>query len=789
MRVPMMMRKLIRDLWQIRTQALAIALVIGSGISLFFGMQATFDSLYRTMDVYYRDSRFADVFAGVKRAPNRLLAEIEEIPGVGVAETRVVAQVTLDIPDMDVPATAQLVSVPDLGRPLLNDVTLTRGRWIDPMRSNEAVVIDAFAEAHGFEIGDRVAAIINGRRKELEIVGVGMSPEFSYLISGGDMFPDEKRFGVLWMARRPLATAFDMEGGFNDVTLTLAPGASPQEVVSELDEALERYGGFGAILREDQVSNWFLQNELTQLASQSKVVPMIFLGVAIFLLNVVLTRIISVQRQQVAVLKALGRTDFEVGLHYTSWAIAIGLLGAVFGVIGGLWLTRAMLLLYMDYFAFPALVFDPAFEDLANALLLAVGGAVLGAATAVRRAVALPPAQAMRPPAPASFRKTWIERLLGVFRLAQPTRIILRNIIRVPTRTALSVAGIAMAVAIMLVGTGFIDAIDELAVVQFDLVQREDVMVTFAEPVTKAAAYDLLRYPGVESLEPMRGVPVILRAGGRSHQTAITGLPREPRLLRVIDAEKRAWSLPDDGLLLSASLAKILDVGPGDPVRIEVREGYRPEVVLPVSATIDDFMGTSAYLEIGAVHRLLRQTDTLSAALIEADALESQRLYDKLKKTPAVAGVSLRQATIDNFNKYLTENMGTALAFNLFFAGVIAFGVVYNTARISLSERARDLASLRVLGFRRSEISYILLGEQALLVLIAIPVGLLVGRALMMGAVSAMATELYRIPFQLHMDSHVVAVITVLVAGAISALVVRRRLDRLDLIEVLKTRD
>lgn len=785
----MLLRKLYRDLWEIRTQAIAIAMVIGSGISLFFGMQATFDSLYRTMDVYYRDSRFADVFASVKRAPNRLLQDIQEIPGVGVAESRVVASVTLDIPGMDAPATGRLVSVPDLGRPLLNDVTLVRGRWIDSLRSNETVVIEAFAEAHGFEIGDEVAAIINGRRKELEIVGVGMSPEYSYLISGGDMFPDEKRFGVLWMARRPLATAFDMEGGFNDVTLKLAPGASAQEVITELDHVLERYGGFGAILQEDQVSNWYLQNELRQLSSQAKVVPMIFLGVAIFLLNVVLTRIISVQRQQVAVLKALGRTNFEVGLHYTSWAVAIGLLGAVFGLAGGIWLTRAMLALYMDYFAFPALVYDPALEHLGSALLLAVGGAVLGAATAVRRAVVLPPAQAMRPPSPMSFRKTWVERLLGAFKLGQPTRIILRNIIRVPTRTGLSVAGIAMAVAIMLVGTGFMDAIDELAVVQFDLVQREDVMVTFTEPVSKGAAYDLLRYPGVESLEPLRAVPVILRAGGRSHQTAITGLPRDPRLLRVIDAERNAWSLPDDGLLLSSALAKILGVAPGDVVRVEVREGRRPEVVLPVSATIDDFMGTSAYLEIEAVHRLLRQTDTLSAALIEADALENSRLYQKLKKTPAVAGVSLRQATIDNFNKYLKDNMGTAIAFNLFFAGVIAFGVVYNTARISLSERARDLASLRVLGFRRGEISYILLGEQALLVLIAVPVGLVVGRVLMISAVKALATELYRIPFELHMDSHVVAVVTVLVAAAISALVVRRRLDRLDLIEVLKTRD
>ncbi len=789
MKAPVLSIKLARDLWEIRSQAIAIALVVGSGIALFFAMRATFDSLYRTRDDFYREYRFADVFASAKRAPERLLTDIRAIPGVGVAETRVVVGVTLDVPGMDAPAKGLLVSIPESGRPLLNDVAVVHGRWIDGQRPDEVVVTEAFADAHGFELGDQVVAIINGRRKALRVVGFGMAPEYTYLISAGDLFPDEKRFGVFWMARRPLATAFDMEGGFNDVSLALAPGAVPEEVIARLDQVLEPYGGFGAVTRAHQVSNWYLQNELDGLAAQARIIPTIFLLVAVFLVNVVLSRVISVQRQQIAALKALGRSNFEIGVHYASWALAICLGGCLFGVAAGLWMTRAMLGLYLDYFAFPELRYDFAPMDLLSAFVMAGSGAVLGALGSVRSAVTLPAAQAMRPPAPPNFRRTWIEALVGGRWFSQPTRIILRNIIRVPTRTSLSVLGIAMAVAIMLVGSGFLDAVDELSTVQFDLAQRQDVMVTFVEPVSSVALFELLRFPGVEDVEPMRSVPVVLRSGHKSHQTALLGLPETPRLMRAVDTERRAQKMPTKGLMLSSSLAKLLEVRPGDLLTVEVREGRRPKLVLPVARTIDDYMGTSAYLEIGELRGLMQESGTLSAALLEVDTSHSTSLYHKLKHTPRVAGVALRQATIDNFDQYLKENMAAMMGFNLLFAGIIAFGVVYNTARISLSERSRDLASLRVLGLRRGEISYILLGEQAVLVLLAIPVGLLMGRAMLAAAVGALETELYRFPFVLHADTHVFAALTVIVAAAVSALVVRRRLDRLDLVEVLKTRE
>ncbi|MEM8998473.1 MAG: ABC transporter permease, partial [Acidobacteriota bacterium] len=320
-------RKLFRDLWEIKGQVLAIASVIAVGIGMFLGYLSTFDSLRGTQQAYYDLYRFGDVFAGLKRAPRALESRIRDIPGVASVETRVVADVTLDVPGVDEPVTGRLVSVPSDRRPALNDLALLSGRYLEPGRADEVVVTEGFAEAHELLPGDAVAAIINGRRRDLEIVGIALSPEFVYTIRPGDMMPDAARYGVFWMGQKALATAFDMEGGFNDVSLRLMRGASEAEVIARLDGLLEPYGGLGATSRDVQVSNWYLNNELNQLQGFGFMVPSVFLAVAAFLLNVVLTRIISIQREQIAALKALGYSNGEVGLHYALWSLIIAACG------------------------------------------------------------------------------------------------------------------------------------------------------------------------------------------------------------------------------------------------------------------------------------------------------------------------------------------------------------------------------------------------------------------------------------------------------------------------------
>jgi putative ABC transport system permease protein len=782
-------RKLLRDLWEMKGQAVAIALVVASGVAIFVMYHSNFDSLRRTQSAYYERQRFGEVFASLKRAPDRLEERIREIPGIARVETRVVADVTLDVPDYAEPVRGRLVSIPARGRPALNDLVLSQGRWIEPGRPDEVLVSEGFAIAHGLRPGDRLFALINGRRRALRIVGVALSPEYIYVLPPGELIPDDRRLGILWMERRALGSAFDMEGGFNDVTLSLMPGTEPAAVIGHLDRVLGPYGGLGAIPRQLQVSHWTIDNELKQLQSFGVLVPAIFLGVATFLLNIAMTRALAIQRTQIAALKALGYANRDIGWHYVKWALAIAFLGGLLGMAVGAWLGSGMIAMYNQWFRFPVLHYRLSGNVALMGVLISVGAGALGAAFAVRRAIAIPPAEAMRPEPPAHYRPSLIERPALRHALSHATRMVLRNVERQPVRSLSTATGIAFAVGILFFSFAFLDVMTLLGDIQFSLVSRQDVTVSFREPTSARALFEMGRLPGVLYAEPVRWVSARIVFGPRSRQIVVSGQPSWPELARVVDISRRPVAIPPEGLLLSKMLGEILGVKTGDTVTLEVLEGDRPRRDVPVAGLVDDYMGLTAWMEKGALHRLLREGGTLSGTYLMVDEAGLPALYDRLKKTPRVAGVTITRQAQESFEKVMAQNFEIINMFNVGFAVIIAFGVVYNAARISLSERSRELASLRVLGFTIGEISLILLGELALLTVMAMPLGLAIGWALTKWALMSVQNELYRIPMIITPRSAAWAALTVMLASAISGLVVRRKLDRLDLIAVLKTRE
>lgn len=782
-------RKLLRDLWGMRGQALAIAAVVAAGVTMFVAYLSNFDSLQRTRARYYDAQRFADVFASLTRAPQALEARIAAIPGVDAVHTRVVADVTLDVPGIDEPSSGRLVGIAERGVPPLNAIHLRRGRWIDPARPDEVLANEMFAEANGFQPGDRVGAIVNGRKRWLTIVGIALSPEYIYAVKPGEIFPDRRRYGVFWMGRRALAAAFDMEGGFNDVSLALGRGASEPEVIAELDRVLEPYGGLGAVPRRLQISAWTLENELAQLQMFGFLVPLVFLGVAAFILNVALTRALALQRQEIAALKALGYSNRELAWHYVKWGLVIATAGAVAGIALGAWMGSAFIGLYNQYFRFPALDYHLSGDVAAQSLGLSLAVAALGAQSAVRRAVRIPPAEAMRPEAPARYRASALERPWGRARFSHATRMVLRNIGRQPVRALLSVAGIALAVAVLVVGLAFIDIIDQLITQQFTRTMRQDVTVSFVRARSGRAVHDVAHLPGVIDVETVRAVPARLRVGHRWRTLSLSGVAAHPRLNRIADRVGRAVTVPEQGLVISAMLGEILGARPGDVVQVEVLEGRRPAFALPVAALVDDALGLQGYVHVDTLRRVMREGPSISGAFLTIDAASREAFSGAVKAMPAVAGVGFRDVALQNFRETMAETMALQVFFNVMFAAVIAFGVVYNAARVSLSERARELASLRVLGFTRAEISVILLEELAILTVAALPVGLVIGVALGRGIMLGFSNEVYRLTFTVSPATVAWSCLTVVVAAAMSGLLVRRRLDRLDLVAVLKTRE
>lgn len=786
----MLDRKLIRDVAHLRGQVVAVALVVACGVAAFVAMRSTYHSLLASQDAYYRQYRFAEVFAQFKRAPATLAARIASIPGVAVAETRVVANVTLDVPGVSEPARGRIISIPEKQAPMLNDLHMVNGRYVEVGKRDEVIISGAFAGANNLHPGDALTVIINGRWQRLRIVGVALSPEYVYEIGGGEMFPDSRRFGVMWMSRAALGPAFDMEGAFNDVAISLAPGASESAVIERLDTLLEDYGCLGAYGRDDQTSHHFISNEIAELQVTSTFVPGIFLGVTAFLLHLVLSRLVATQRDQIAVLKAFGYSNLSIGLHYLKLALVAVSGGVALGIAGGWWFGYRITELYTEFFRFPVLRFGASASVLLTAVLISFVSASAGALVAVRRAVLLPPAEAMRPEPPARFRAGFIERFGLAYFLSPAARIIVRNLARRPLKALLTTFGIALSVALLV--TGFFlyyDAINRVVDVMFHVVYREDVSIVFNEPRPASVRYDVAHLPGVIRAEAHRFVPARLRFGHRMRRMALTGLEGGAELWRVVDMDYRVSVLPPEGLVLTKKLAELLGAKPGDVLTVEVMEGERPVRQVLVAGTVDDLIGMSAYMELGALNRLMREGGTISGLHLMVDDSALPALYATLKKTPAVRSVIVPSALLDNFNQTLARTMGTSTAVLIFFACVIAFGVVYNGARIALSERGRELASLRVLGLTQREVAVMLLGEQALLVLLAIPTGWALGYGLSWLITWAIDTELMRLPLVISGRTLMRASLIVVLAALLSGLLVARRLRRLDLIEVLKTRE
>ncbi len=783
-------RKLIRDLLKLKSQAFAVALVMACGLAMMIMTRSLILSLETTRDTYYSENRFAQVFARLKRAPHAVREQLAAIPGVATVQTGIAIQVTLDVPGLVEPAVGLINSLPERGETVLNRPYIRAGRLpLGRTTRGEMAVGEAFAEAHGLQPGDSVAAILNGAKQSFHLSGIVLSPEFIFEAPPGAALPDNKTYGIFWMPYKELATAFQLYGAFNNVALTLAPGASEGEVIAAVDRVLAPYGGRGAFGRSNHPSHRRVDDEIRVLHGLSVAFPLVFLSVAAFMTNSVMSRQIALQREQIAMLKACGFSNAQVGTHYFKFSLAIVVVGVGVGTAGGITFGHRLVEMYHLFFRFPQLDFVLDARVLAAAAVVSALAAFAGVAGAVRRAVRLPPAEAMRPEAPASFRPAIVERLGGAKWFSASFRMALRNIERRPIRSGLTCLALALATGILIVPNSFRDGIGYVIDFQWDIVQRQTVTLSLVEPGPARAIADFRHLPGVELAEPFRYVPVELRAGAISRRLSLQGLPARGTLSRVIDAQSRQLTLPARGVVISAKLADILRVRPGDEVVARVLEGNARELAVPVVGLAEDFAGMAAYMEINALNRLLLEGDRINGAhLVVRDGAWVDFLR-AVKNTPRAAGCVIKNSIRDGFRKTTGESIGLLQKMYMLFATIVAFGIIYNSARISLSERARELATLRVLGFSRREVGAVLVGELVVLTLVALPLGLLIGSAFAKGILTAVNTETVRLPLVLTAANYAFAVLVVAFASALSAIFAARKLAEIDLVSALKALD
>ena len=785
----MLQRLLWRDLWRLRGQLVPVALVAACGIATLVATWGTYQSLERARDAYYATHHFGEVFAHLVRAPAQAALAVGRIPGVAQVQTRVVEEVTVRVPGLPEPASARLVSVAADTTHMLNAIAVVRGRALDPTRSDQVLVSDAFAQANGLAVGDQLAVILAGRWTPVSIVGIALSPEFVYVVGRGMLFPDNQRFGVLWMPARAVAAAFGMQGAFNDVSLTLAGGIDVSHVTAALDALLRPYGGLTVLPREEQVSHRFLTDELGELRIMTTIIPSLFLAVSSFMLYMVLVRLVATQRPHIGMLKAFGYSDRRIGLHYLQLAIGAVLVGVLLGLPLGTVLGRLFVIEYREFFRFPTLAFavTPSLVALMAAVTLLTG--VGGAITAVRHAVGLAPAEAMRPTLPTvsalSMRLAgpWVDRVPIVWRL------IARNLLRHPWKAALSAGGMALAIGLMLLGRFATDAPTFMLGVQFNDVQRDDVTVVYDAARGRAADTTLRHIPGILRAEPFSLRPVWLQHGHRRKRVELVALSAADGLRRIVDLHQHPVPLPARGLLLTDTLARWLDVRIGDAVTVSLLDGARPVVTMPVAGEVSELLGLNAYVDRAALARALNEDLSSAAAALQIDTRQTAAVYDVLTHLPGVASVESRSAIAQSLQQTMTRAFFYFSAVLVVFAGIIIAGTTYNSARLALSERGHEFASLCVLGYAQREVAALLLGEQAVLVLLALPTGLLLGYGVCAALIPLFARELFRVPLVINRVSYLYPLAAAVVAAALSGALMARQLAAIDLVATLKNRE
>ncbi len=782
-------QKLLRDLWHMRGQVFAIALVLAAATATFVLSLGVHRSLVETRDAYYARNNYADVFAEMTRAPRSLDDRVAAIPGVRRAEGAIIQYATLDFRDRAEPVRALINSIDEQGRTELNRLTLRSGRLPQPGATGEVIADESFVKANGLALGSRIVALIYGKRQVLTIVGTGMAPNYIYALPPGDLLPDDRRFGIFWMGQKALEAATNRTEAINSLSLTLERGARQADVIRQLDLLIAPYGGTGAYGRDDHVSNAFLDNELTQLSAMTRVIPPVFLLVATFLVYIVLGRMIRTERTQIGLIKAFGYTNAEVGWHYLKFALVIALAATALGSAGGVWMGRIMTEIYAEYYRFPFLSYqlDPRVFLAAGGM--AFGAAALGALGGMRAALVLTPAVAMTPPPPPVYRRGMVEALGRRGGFSAVGHMIVRHIARWPGRSAITVFGVGLSIGLLFATTQFLDSSRSMLDNYFFRAQRQDLIVSFIEPRNEAALLALAQIPGVLRVEPSRAVPVKLSRGNRMERGAIESTPANTLLTAHVDMDGNEIDLPPSGLMLGRQLADKLEAQPGDMVQVEQLGGRGTMVALPVARVIEEFIGERAYASEATLLSITRDAAPVGAALVRIDMAQRDAIVARLKDMPMVLGVSERGATFGRFEEMIDENINTMLAFYISFAGAIAVGVVYNSARILFSERAHELATMRVLGYHRREVATVLLGEVALLVVMAVPLGCILGNGLARVMTAMFSSDLFRLPFAPEPASYGRAILIVLAATALTSLLVARRVMHLDMVRVLKGRD
>jgi len=787
----MLFRKMIRDIKENKGAYLACMVIITMGLLIFTAFSTMVETLQTSQQSFYKGQNFADGFAEVQAIPRDEIKKLEDIEGIKEIQGRLVKEVMVYAPDSQENIYLRLVSVEKDTQNPINKPLLKTG---SPLEDNvlSIWVDNKFFEANNYSLNGEIEIIASGRKRKLSIAGVASSPEFIYALrTVADMFPSPETFGIGFMPLKSMEKLFPEEKAYNDLVFTLKPGADFENVKTELEIKLKPYGLVSLIPRDEQISHLLLSEELKGLVSMSKAMPMMFLSIAAVILYITLKRLIEQQRGQIGILKAEGFTSKEILFHYMSYAVIIGLVGGVLGVASGGVLSYPLTSIFQVFFNLPGLEgrFSPFLIILG--IILALCFSLLAGFQGSRKALALEPAEAMRPPAPVQGKRVLLENIRIIWKKLNVQQMMaVRNMSRNKGRSFFIFLGIMFCFAISSFTWSMNDMIQRMMYDQYEKVDVYDVKINLTRPMEqKSVVRELAAFSGVSGAEPMLEVPVTIKNKWREKDVVILGLPEKSSLYNILDNEYNKVTPPKNGLLLSERLAKLLDAEPGTRLIIETTmKADEKDKALQVVGIIPQYSGTNAYMEIGALQDFLRQKGLTTSCMLNINKNDIASFREKYMHTDAISSIDEKSQRLNKF-KDMMGSYGSMIYIYAMISVIIGFAIIYSSSVITLSERSRELASMMVLGMTPKEVLSVVTFEQWCIAVPAMLLGIPLARFLMAGLSSVMSTDMYTIPERITFMALLLAFFVTAFSIWIAQIAAARKIKSLSLVEVLKSRE
>ncbi|MCX7921241.1 MAG: FtsX-like permease family protein [Clostridia bacterium] len=782
-------KMLFREIIKSKSQFLAAVAVIFAGISVFSASYMSYLNLKNSKDYYYEKYKFLDYYAEAKNITPEVLKQVKALDGVKEANVRISEDVGVDM-GKDKRITLRLISMPDDKKSIINDIFFTSGTYFSSKFQNSCMVNRKFAEYYRLSEGDVLKAVINLRIYELKIDGIVESPEFIYTMkSVTSISPSAENFGIVYIKESTARTILGYGNSYNQLHVLFEKNADIKATKDKIEKLLKPYGFSNGIERKDQLSHKMLIDDIEQLEEMSVMFPAIFLTVAAMIIYVMQRRLISTQRTLIGVMKAFGYTNKRILLHYILFSLLISVVGSVLGVAVGPYISKYITAMYTRIYSIPVLDFKFYWDILFTGVLLSMSFCLIAGYSSAKRILSIQPAEAMRSERPTSGKRIFLERIKLIWgSLNFGWKMSIRNIFRSRQRSIFTILGFIFTIMLFMISIFFIDSIDNILVQHFYKFQQQDYKIVFSKPASYYDALELSKVKGVRRSEPIMEIPVEIKKGWNKKNTLLVGLVDDNSFYNLIDENQRPIQLPNDGMLMAKSIADRLMVKAGDTVTVRFFAGTVKEKDVKVAGIVKQYTGFSCFMSLKQEGSLLEEGNFATGALIKADKGMYSAVKEELFKIPGVEVLENRLNDYKAFTKFL-ELTYMFIALMVLFASIMGFAIIFNTTVINITERRREFASLKVLGYTRGEVENVILRENLLLGFIALLPGALVGR-LMCGMLGKMfVNDLFVLDVLVYPRTYIMAFASIFVFIICAQMANRNSISGLDMVEVLKNRE